>query len=194
MACILMPQCSFVHRYFRCLLSEETVDVEVKVKTMKGIHVFRRDCTTQIISCKPWSPRLHPNPSLMRRMQMYLGLKGQGANQPCSSSNQAVKPTSLQKAPVPKKAIEKRQKKRSKMPIRKQFKVRLTEKPLSHTTKAEAIATTLTATQTSMMKPTATFTKWPTANCTPIPLTIYNVPSAKIPSSSERSPKEEKAH
>ena len=41
------------------------------------------------------------------------------------------------------------------MPTRKQFKVRLNEKPLLHTTKPEAIATTATATQTSIMKPTA---------------------------------------
>ena len=89
-------------------------------------------------------------------MQTYLELKGQDASQPCPSSNQAVRPTSLWKTPVPKKAVDRRQKKRSKMHIRKQFKVRLIEKPLSHTTKPEATATTATAAQTSMMKPTAT--------------------------------------
>ena len=158
----------------------------------EGIHMFRRDCTTQIISCKPWSPRLCPYWSLVRRMQTYLELKGQDASQPCSSSNQAVKPTSLQKVPAPKGAIDKKYKKRNKMPIRKQFKVRLIEKLLSHTTKPEAIATTATATQTSVMKPTATSTKWPTAKLTPIPLTVYNVLSAKIqqlPSSSMQKSK-----
>ena len=79
MAYILMPQCSFVHRYLRCLLPEETADIDVKVKTMKGIHMFRREYTTQIISCQPWSPRLCPCPSLVRRMQTYLELRGQGA-------------------------------------------------------------------------------------------------------------------
>ena len=76
------------------------------------------------------------------------------------------------------------------MPIRKQFKVRLIEKPLSPTTEPETIATTATATQTLMMKPTATSTKWPTAKPIPIPLTIY-MPSAKIqeiPSSSMQKP------
>ena len=117
MACILMPQFNFVHGYFRCPLPEETVDVEVKVKTMKGIHTFRRDHTTQIISYKPWSPRLCPYLSLVRRMQTYLELKVQDASQPCSSSNQAVRPTLLWKASVPKKAVDKNQKKWSKMPI-----------------------------------------------------------------------------
>ena len=155
------------------------------------------DCPTQIISCKPWSPRLCPYPSLVRRMQPYLELKGQGASQPCSSSNQAVRPTLLWKTPVLKKVIDKKQKKRSKMPIRNQFKVRLIEKPLSHTTKQEATATTTTATQILMTKPTATSTKWPTAKLTPIPLTVYNVPSAKIqevPSSTIQKPKGEKSH
>ena len=146
MACIPMPEFNFVHGYFRCLLPEETMDMEVKVKMMRGIHMFRRDHTTQIISCKPWSPRLHPYPSLARRMQTYLELKGQDVSQPCPSSNQAVRPTSTWKTPVPKKALDRRQKKRSKMPIRKQFKVRLIEKPPSNTTKPEATATNVTAT------------------------------------------------
>ena len=122
------------------LLPEETIDIEVKVKTMKGIHTFRRDHTTQIISCKPWSPRLHPYPSLVQKMQTYLELKDLDASQPHSSSNKAVKLTisSLQKAPVPIKATDKKQKKRRKMPIRKQFKVRLIEKPLSPTMKTRS--------------------------------------------------------
>ena len=57
---------NFVHRYFRCLLLEETMDMKVKVKMMRGTHTFRRDCTTHIISCKPWSPRLHPYLSRIR--------------------------------------------------------------------------------------------------------------------------------
>ena len=165
--------------------------MEVKFKTVKGIYMFRSDHTTQIISCKPWSPRLCPYPSLVKTMQMYLELKGQDANRPCSSSNQAVKPTSLWKAQVLKKAIDKRQKKRNKMPIRMQFKVRLIEKSLSPNTEPEAITTTVTATQTSMMKPTATSTKWPTAKLCLVPLTIYTVPSAKIqkvPGSSMQKP------
>ena len=172
-----MPECNFVHGYFRCFLPEVTVDMEVKVKTMKDIHTFRRDCTTQIISCKPWSPRLCPYPSLVRRMQMHLELKGQDASQPHPSANQGVRPTSLWKTPIPKMPIHRRQKKRSKIPIRKQFKVRLIEKSASHTTKPEATATMTTATQTSMMKPMATSAKWQTA---PIPLIAYNVSSTTI--------------
>ena len=178
MACILIPQCNFVHRYFRCLLPEETIDMKVKVKTMKGIHTFRRDHTIQIIYCKLWSPRLCPYPSLVRRIQTYLELKGQDASQPHPSTKQAVQPTLLWKTRVPKKAVDQRQKKkRSKMPIRKQIKVRLIEKPPSNTTKPGATVTNVSATQTPVTKPTATSTKWPTA---PIPLTAHNISTAKI--------------
>ena len=156
-----MPLCSFLHGYLRCLLPEETTDVEVKFKTMKGIHTFRRDCITQIMSCKPQSSRLCPYPSLVRKKQTYLELKDQDVKQPFTISNQAVKPTifSLHQAQVPRQAIDKKQNERSKMPIRKHFKVRLIENPLSPTMKPETIATTATVMQTSMMKLTATSTK-----------------------------------
>ena len=81
-----MPECNFVHGYFRCLLPEETMDMEVKVKMMRGINMFRRDHTTQVISCKPWSPRLHPYPSLIRTMQTYLELEGKDGNQLCTNT------------------------------------------------------------------------------------------------------------
>ena len=76
MACILKPECNFLHWYFRCLLPLETVDVEVKVKTMRGIYMFRRGNTTQVILCNLWSTRLHPYPSLIRKMKTYLELEG----------------------------------------------------------------------------------------------------------------------
>ena len=62
MACILHPECNFLHGYFRCQLPTETVNVEVKVKTMQGIHTFRRDRTCQVIKCNPWSTRHCPYP------------------------------------------------------------------------------------------------------------------------------------
>ena len=38
MECILHPECNFLHSYLKCLLPAETVDVELKVKMMQGIH------------------------------------------------------------------------------------------------------------------------------------------------------------
>ena len=82
MACILKPECNFLHWYFRCLLLAETVDVEVKIKMMRGIHMFWRDQTTQVISCNPWSTRLYPYQSLVRKMKTYLELEDKLNSQP----------------------------------------------------------------------------------------------------------------
>ena len=75
-ACILHPECNFLHRYFSCQLPVEMVDAEVKVKTMESIHTFWRDRTSQVIKCNPWSTRLHPYPSLIQKMKTYLELEG----------------------------------------------------------------------------------------------------------------------
>ena len=173
MACILMPQCSFTNGHFRCILPEETIEEEVKVKTMKGIHMFRRDHTTQMISCKLWDPRLHPYPLLPRKMQPYLDLEGNNSSQLCANSYQVDKTTSLQKTSVPKRAANK--KKRTKTLIKRQFIVRLVEKPLLINIEPEAVATTATAKQTSMVQRTATAAKQNS-----IPLTVCNLSSPKV--------------
>ena len=76
MACLLHSKYNFLHGFFRCRLPVETVDVEVKITSMQGIHMFRRDRTCQIIKCNPCSTRLHPHPTLIKKMRMYLELEG----------------------------------------------------------------------------------------------------------------------
>ena len=75
MACILQPKCNFLHGFFRCCLQVETVDVEVKITSMQGIPTFKRNRTCQIIKCNPWSTRLHPIPTLIKKMRIYLELE-----------------------------------------------------------------------------------------------------------------------
>ena len=161
MACILKPKCNFLHGYFKCLLIIETVDMEMKVKTMRGIHTFMRHCTTQVISCNPWSPRLCPYPSQL-----------------CTSTYPLEKISLPWKTPVPNKAGKK---KRAKAPIRRRFKVRLIEQclPINPTFPVNlaltVVTTMVTSTQTSAVKLTAT-----TANPTPLPVTIYNLAQSRI--------------
>ena len=177
MACILKPECNFLHGYFRCLLPIETMDMEVKVKTMRGIHTFRRDHTTQVISCNPWSPRLNPYPPIIRKMKIYLELEGKLGTQPCTSTYLLDKKSLLWKMPVPKKA----EKKRAKAPVKRRFKLRLIEQslPINPTLPVNAtptvVTTTAESTLMSAVKPTAT-----TANPTPLPVTIYNLAQSRI--------------
>ena len=88
MACILQCRCNFLHRSFRCCLPVETVDVEVTVTSMQGIHTFRRDRTCQIIKCNLCSTRLHPHTSLIEKMRTYLELEGKLGPKPKIHSQQ----------------------------------------------------------------------------------------------------------
>ena len=72
MVCILQPECNFLHRFFRCKLPVEVVDIEVKITSMQGMHIFRRDRMTQLIKCTPWSMRLCPHPTIIKKMKTFL--------------------------------------------------------------------------------------------------------------------------
>ena len=72
MACLLQPECNFLHGFFRCKLLVEVVDIEVKITSMQGMHIFRRDRTTQLIKCTPWTMGLHPHPTIIKKMKTFL--------------------------------------------------------------------------------------------------------------------------
>ena len=100
MACILCPECNFLHGYFRCQLPTETVDVEVKVKTMQGIHMFRRDRISQVIKCNLCSTRLHPYLSLVWKMKTYLELEGRLGPKSKTQPQTQLQPTQSQQVHV----------------------------------------------------------------------------------------------
>ena len=72
MACLLQPECNFLHRYFRCTLPVEVVDIEVKIMSMQGTHIFRRDRMTQLVRCMPWTPNLCPHLNIVKKMRTFL--------------------------------------------------------------------------------------------------------------------------
>ena len=72
MACLLQPECNFLHGFFRCKLPVEVVDVEVKVTSMQGTHIFRRDRMTQLIKCTPWTTKLCLHPTIVKKMKTFL--------------------------------------------------------------------------------------------------------------------------
>ena len=84
MACLLQPECNFLHGFFRCKLLVEVVDVEVKIMSMQGTHIFRSDQTTQLIKCTPWSTRLHPHPTIIKKMKTFLEVEGKTGPIPAS--------------------------------------------------------------------------------------------------------------
>ena len=76
MACLLQPECNFLHAFFRRRLLVEVVDVEVKITSMQGMHIFRRDRMTQLIKCTPWGMRLHLHPTIIKKMKIFLEVEG----------------------------------------------------------------------------------------------------------------------
>ena len=72
MAYLLQPECNFLHRFFRCKLPVEVVDIEVKVMPIQGMHIFRRDRTMQLIRCIPWTMKLCPHPTIIKKMKTFL--------------------------------------------------------------------------------------------------------------------------
>ena len=76
MVCLLQPECNYLHSFFRGKLPVEVVDVEVKITSMQGTHIFRRDRTTQLIKCTPWSTRLCPHATNIKKMKTFLEVEG----------------------------------------------------------------------------------------------------------------------
>ena len=116
-------------------------------------------------------------------------MKDPQANHPHSSPNKPDRPNtpSIQKAPVPRRPANKKQKRRnrSRQANRRQFKVRLIERPLilsstATSPKPKAMSTTMTVTKPTRMNPIITSVMWPTTKTTKVPLSIYNAPSARI--------------
>ena len=86
MACLLQPECNFLHGFFRCKLPIQVVDVEVKITSMQGTHIFRRDQTMQVIKCTPWSTRLHPHPKIIKKMKTFLEVESKMGPTPAPAS------------------------------------------------------------------------------------------------------------
>ena len=72
--------------------------MEMNAKTMQGIHIFRRDRTSQVIKCNPWSTRLHPYPHLVWKMRTYLKLEGRLGPKSRFQTQTQLQPTKSQQA------------------------------------------------------------------------------------------------
>ena len=72
MACNLAANCTFLFGFFSCTFLEDTIDMDLMVHTLWGIHTFRKDSNTQVIKCSPCVTEVKPFPSLHRKMTEYL--------------------------------------------------------------------------------------------------------------------------
>ena len=117
------------------------VDVEVRITSKQGTHMFRRDRTCQVIKCNPWSTRLCPDPIIIKKMKTYLKLEGKLGPKPQSQSDQ-FRPTQPDTNPcvgTDSKATEKRKRL---IPTTK-YKVRVVARHGSSNVTVQAPLTTL---------------------------------------------------
>ena len=131
MTCILQPKCSFLHGFFRCCLPVETVDMEVRITSMQGTHTFRRDRKCQIIKCNPWSTRLCPHPTIIKKLKTYLELEGKLGPKFQPQSDQS-RPTQPDTNPHVRRKTKVTEKRKKLIPTKK-YKVRVVAGPKSKT-------------------------------------------------------------
>ena len=101
MVCLLQPECNFLHGFFRCKLPVEAVDVEVKITSMQGTQIFRREWTMQVIKCTPWSPRLCPHPTIIKKMKAYLEVDSRMGPAPVPAPTSTSAAASQFRPPLP---------------------------------------------------------------------------------------------
>ena len=96
-ACQLQPECNFLHGFFKCKLPIEVVDVEVKVTSMQGTHLYKRDWTTQVTKCILWTNSIHPHPNIIKKMKTFLEVESKmGMTIQTSMQNSQFRPPLLQ--------------------------------------------------------------------------------------------------
>ena len=66
------PICDFVLGYLRCELPEDTVDVQVRIRTFRGTHTLKEDREYHILKLRPWEVRSNPSKSLKLDLYRYM--------------------------------------------------------------------------------------------------------------------------
>ena len=65
------PVCDFIFGSIQTGLPMDTVDVELVIRTVKGIYMYRKDHMAKSIVFSPWSRTVIPFPSLHKKIQTF---------------------------------------------------------------------------------------------------------------------------
>ena len=60
-------QYNLILRFLKCALPEDTIDVDLKFHTLKGIHIFKKDYKSHTSRCSPWEAGVKPYPALRKK-------------------------------------------------------------------------------------------------------------------------------
>ena len=71
----------------------EVVDVQVKVTSMQGTYLYKRDQTTQVVKCTLWTKNICPHPTIIKKMRTLLEVESKmGTTIQMSMPNSQVRP------------------------------------------------------------------------------------------------------
>ena len=71
MARVISPVYGFIFRSIRMGLLTDTVHVDLTVRTVKGIYMYRKDHTMEATIFTPWSKKEIPFPSFRQKIQAF---------------------------------------------------------------------------------------------------------------------------
>ena len=71
MAREISPICNFIFGLIYKGLPTDMVDMELTVRTVKGIYTYRKDHTAESTVFSPWSMTVIPFPSLHKKIQAF---------------------------------------------------------------------------------------------------------------------------
>ena len=64
--------CNFILGYIKCELPEDTVDVLVKVRTMRGTHTLKEDWDCCTLQFRPWGVKTKPFEAMKVSLARYV--------------------------------------------------------------------------------------------------------------------------
>ena len=67
MGCKLAVKCNLMYGYLKCGLPEDTIKMDLRICTLKGIHTFKKDYKSQSSKCTPWETKMLLIPAYERR-------------------------------------------------------------------------------------------------------------------------------
>ena len=72
MACEVLTQCNLIFGILRCTLPQDTIDVDLKVCSLQGIHTYKKDRSIQVIKCSPCGANVQLFQILQKKMAEFM--------------------------------------------------------------------------------------------------------------------------
>ena len=94
MAREISPICHFIFGSIKTCLPTDMVDIDLTIRTVKGIYTYRKYNITESMIFTPWSKKVIPFPSLRQKIQVFQDDKRQNMTTPWNDGNTVQFPPS----------------------------------------------------------------------------------------------------